>query len=739
MKNNKIGTFLGVFVPNVTMMFGVIFFLRLGLIVSHTGIIQMLFIIGLSLCLMLITSASIAAVATNMKVGGGGAYYLITRTLGIEIGGALGVTLFISQLLSIALTITGFAYLFVDIFPQYNPLVIEVITLIALVLVSSYSSKFALQLQVVILGFILLAVLAIFFGSAAKVDLPVAPKPFYAGGKLKFWQAFALFYPALTNIEAAMALSGKLKNPGRSLMLGNALSLVFTACTYSVIVIFVYFFIPTDLLISDEFALREYARPSWAVTIGIIAAALSSALGCILAAPRILESMALDGVVPPIFKHTFGRHKEPLWALFFTTVCALAIMFLINIDQIIPILTIICLIAYGLLNLVAGLGSLMNAPSWRPKFRVPYGLSLFGTFFAIFLMFMINPKWGIIGILLVLIFYFILSKRNLNVGFQDFRSSLLFFISRLALYRLSKAPEHAYTWHPKVLLILQSFNQNMRTLWLSHFLTQQTGILACTSIVTTKWNTPEKIHSVKEALEQYLKEKGIFCISQIQPSDDLYEESVNLINTYGMGPIQPNTIILPIRLENWDSERMIPIFNACHIKEKNLILIHDTGMVPEKIFSKKSRNTKKQIDLWWSSNARESFDLLVGYVTMLHDSEPWKQATINLRAIVTAQEAVSNLKNYLKEFVSKSRLKMKVHVHMEMTMENEMEFIPKYSKKSKLTFIPFKGRTEEEKEENYNNKIESYFKKAEALNMALFVCSYDRTEHSEIYTYPYST
>lgn len=132
MSKNKIGTFSGVIVPNVTMMFGVILFLRLGLIVSHTSLFETLAIIGISLGVMLMTSASIASVATNMKVGRGGIYYLVARTLGVEISGALGIALFVSQILTIALTTTAFSYLLIDIFPSLNLVFVEVGTLVVL-------------------------------------------------------------------------------------------------------------------------------------------------------------------------------------------------------------------------------------------------------------------------------------------------------------------------------------------------------------------------------------------------------------------------------------------------------------------------------------------------------------------------------------------------------------------------------------------------------------------------------
>lgn len=186
MEDKKFGLIKGVFIPNVTMMFGVILFLRLPIIVSHIGLWPQLAVIALSLTFMLITSFSIASIATNMEVGTGGVYYLITRTLGIELGGAVGIAVYLAQLISISLTITGFAYLFCDIFPAFTPVQVEVAALIALSLLACISTSLALRAQGVIFALILLAIGSVFLGSSNQIPAPKDITPFYPGGSLTF-------------------------------------------------------------------------------------------------------------------------------------------------------------------------------------------------------------------------------------------------------------------------------------------------------------------------------------------------------------------------------------------------------------------------------------------------------------------------------------------------------------------------------------------------------------------------
>lgn len=443
MEDKKFGLIKGVFIPNVTMMFGVILFLRLPIIVSHIGLWPQLAVIALSLTFMLITSFSIASIATNMEVGTGGVYYLITRTLGIELGGAVGIAVYLAQLISISLTITGFAYLFCDIFPAFTPVQVEVAALIALSLLACISTSLALRAQGVIFALILLAIGSVFLGSSNQIPAPKDITPFYPGGSLTFLAAFALFYPALTGIEAGMALSGNLKNPAKSLAYGNISSLIFVALTYALLSIFVYQKIPLTLLKSDPFVLVSYAYSSKLVILGVFCATLSSALGSLVGAPRIFQSLAEDGVAPVVFAKTIGKYQEPIWSLLLTTIASLFIILFTTLDQILPILTMICLITYGMLNFIAAIAELMNTPSWRPQFRIHWSIPMLGVFLSLFLMIIISPLWSFGSIFLVIAILLLLQKRNLDAGFQDLRESVVFFFSRFALYHLSNPAEYA--------------------------------------------------------------------------------------------------------------------------------------------------------------------------------------------------------------------------------------------------------------------------------------------------------
>jgi len=89
---------------------------------------------------------------TNIQIGAGGAYAIITRSLGPEMGGAIGIPLYISQTISIAFYITGFSELWIFFFPTHSIVVVGVLTWAVLSGISLISAKLAFQLQYGILA-----------------------------------------------------------------------------------------------------------------------------------------------------------------------------------------------------------------------------------------------------------------------------------------------------------------------------------------------------------------------------------------------------------------------------------------------------------------------------------------------------------------------------------------------------------------------------------------------------------
>ncbi len=648
-EDKKYGTFLGIFVPNVTMMFGVILFLRIGVIVGSAGLVTTIAIVILSSLIMLLTSASIATLATNMKVKDGGVYYLITRSLGIEAGGALGFALYINQLLCAAMTISAFAYTVAEIFPIINVNIVEVVTLLLLAGLSSFSSKAALKVQFIILMILILSVAGIIFGSVDNIDLSDVKPPFFEKGKLSFWQGFSILYVALTGIEAGMALSGKLKNPARSLMLGNAASLLFAIGIYSGVIIFADKYIPNNILISDPFVFIKYSHLGWLVTFGICVATLSSALGSLLAAPRILQSMSKDKLLPHIFVKEYGTYGEPWWGLFATTIIILIVMLYTSIDLIIPLYSMVCLISYGLLNFAAGVSSLIDAPSWKPRFYFPYGASLFGSLLCFIGMFMVEAGWSFIAISIFILFYFILYKKRIHTRFQDAKGSMLFYLARSILYKLDGHRDHIHTWHPN-LLVLSSRIHDDAVIDLANEISNSSGLLTIAVVIPIDRNTKECISDNTRTLKSLFSSKNINCLVTVQPAVSVYAGYTNLITSYGYDGLRVNSVIIQISRPEDINNECLELVTTCYVQQKDLLLYISTP-------HSNTLSILQNLDLWWNLEDGESIEIITRYASVLQSSKRWKDCDVTVNTVVT-NENINSIENFVNKFIYDNRLSM---------------------------------------------------------------------------------
>ena len=219
-KEDGLGTFGGVFTPSLLTILGVIMYLRFGWVVGNVGLLGSLLIVTLSTAITLLTAFSIAAIATDQQVRIGGAYYMISRSLGIEVGGAVGIPLFLAQGLSVALYTIGFAESVAGVFPTLDQRMVGVIVTLFVAAVALVSTKAAIRSQYVIMAAIAVSLLSLLFGRPIEAS---DNEMWGARDRVSepFWTVFAVFFPAVTGIMAGVNLSGDLKKPQKSLPRGT--------------------------------------------------------------------------------------------------------------------------------------------------------------------------------------------------------------------------------------------------------------------------------------------------------------------------------------------------------------------------------------------------------------------------------------------------------------------------------------------------------------------------------------
>lgn len=245
---NELGTFGGVFTPSILTILGVIMFMRAGFVVGQAGVLQALLILVLAKSISLTTSLSIAAVSTNTPVAGGGAYFLISRSLGPEFGGAIGLALFLAQAVSVPFYILGFTESLVRSFPEMTAHFrsIGLVTAAVLFVIAYVGARWAVKAQYLIMAILGLSIFAFLGGAVHHFETGTFLdnwKSAYSGPNMSFWVVFAIYFPAVTGIMAGVNMSGDLKDPGRSIPRGTL-----AASCAAVLVVLFYIYLRRRML-----------------------------------------------------------------------------------------------------------------------------------------------------------------------------------------------------------------------------------------------------------------------------------------------------------------------------------------------------------------------------------------------------------------------------------------------------------------------------------------------------------
>lgn len=717
MKNNAqpagFGTFIGVFVPCILMLFGVIIFLRMGWITGYAGLYQTWMIITLAALITLLTALSMAAIATNTELGKGGLYYILSRSLGLEAGAALGLPLFIKQSLSVAFCTVGFAESLHDLMPAWSITNIGIVTLILFTACACFSLQGALKLQVGIFIALMASLVALFTGGEPRQDLPTAFEP--PPAMLSFWGIFAIFFPAMTGMESSVSLSGDLRNPSRSLPLGTITALLAAYAVYMLIPPFLLWHVPLEVLQQDTLVMQKMAYFPSLIIVGIWAATLSSALGGLLGAPRTLQAIAEDGVVPALFAKTYGPNKEPIAATLVTFVIALFSIYFGSVNKIAPMLTMICLICYGVLNFSAGLETLMGNPSWRPRFRVHWAISFTGAILCLIAMLMIDPGNFLLAFALVMGIYLLMKRRQLHTSWEDMRQGILLFISRFAVYRLAYSEGCSKSWRPHFLVFTKRPEEHSHSLVkFSQSISQSKSFLTMAAFLAEPIPSEMDKRSLSLNIKRTLQEKNIDALVQLNHSPNISEGMKQVIEHYGIGPLVPNTIVFGGVQEN--NTDFASVVQSAYQKQYNLVILNDTNPA------------SGDIHVWWDNARQQNGDFMLVLAYMLQRNPAWNKARICVNAIVPSELQRQAKLEEFRELGIKRRLPFHVEVYVCSNPEQELPaMIATLSKEAAIVFTGFRPPLQDEPMEAYARYLKTIFQTADAFPPTALVLSSDFT------------
>ena len=249
----KFGTFEGVFTPSILTILGVIMYMRLGWVVGNAGLIGAIVIIIIAHVIAVTTGLSVSSVATDKKIGAGGIYYVLSRSMGIPIGGSIGIALYVGTAFSIALYLIGFSESFNGYFGLGMTIndfrLTGTIALIALTALALISTSVALKAQFIILAAIIISLISIFFGTSEYA--PQTVSLFSTGSSVPLEVVFAIFFPAVTGFTAGIAMSGDLKDPNSSIPKGTLLAIGTGLIVYLGLAIFIAYNVNSEVLKTD--------------------------------------------------------------------------------------------------------------------------------------------------------------------------------------------------------------------------------------------------------------------------------------------------------------------------------------------------------------------------------------------------------------------------------------------------------------------------------------------------------
>ena len=651
----KFGTFSGVLTPSLLTILGVIMYMRLGSVVGYSSsIFQVVLIIVFSHLISVTTGLSVSSIATDKKIDKGGIYYMLTRSLGLPIGGAIGLTIFFATALSIALYLIGFSESLIPVLNDafgigkitVNKLrLIGTIALLIVLAVAYISTSFALKIQYVILALIVLSLGSIFLGSAKGLtvgnDQISSPN---------FAILFGIFFPAVTGFTAGVAMSGDLKSPRISIPWGTMLSITIGLVVYLSLAFFIYYNIDSEILKTNNNVLIEFGAIPLLVLGGVWGATLSSALGGILGGPRILQAMSLDLITPKIFAKGHGVNNEPRNALLLTFIIAEMGILIGELNVIAELVAMFYMAAYLFINISCFLEQ-WSSPDFRPKFKIPIAVSLIGAIATFLLMIQLNLAATLVAVIVMMAFWFWLSKKDLVLGTGDVWFSVWTSIVKTALKNLQKKSVHKRNWQPNILLFSGGTKNRPHLIEFSKSIMGRGGMVSNFDLIevdsaTTLFPKSHQIVKDEEIVDDTIFHRKLYC-------QNIFKGIETIANTYGFTGVDPNTILMGWARNTKDPKWFGEMTNKLKDLDYNILFLdydQDRG------FGKYA-----EINIWWTEFNKQN-ELGLQMVKFLRNSPWWKSANLKIYFVNNTEKENKQIEEIIQLMLDKKRMRADVVV-----------------------------------------------------------------------------
>lgn len=678
----RFGTFSGVFTPSILTIFGVIMFLRTGFVVGNAGTVVGVLIIILAEVIVILTALSISAIATNVEVKVGGAYFLISRSLGVEFGGAIGLVLFLSQAISVAFYIVGFTEAFVASFQGltigFKEIAVGV--LIILFIITFTGAGWAIKTQFVILAALGVSIVAFLLGATLKFDVDIFRSNLfshYTEG-YSLWKVFAIFFPAVTGILAGVNMSGDLKNPQKNIPRGVLMAIFTSTIVYTWIALLLAGNFERAVLANDSMAMRMSSLIPFSINIGVFAATLSSAIGSFMGAPRVLQALAGDGIFKKlrIFAKGSVRTNEPRLGIILTFFIALVGILIGDLNVIAPIITMFFLITYGMLNFATLYETVAANPSFRPRFRYFHWTSaLFGVMGCLVIMMLINSLYAVISLILIFIIYKYVERRAISATWGDVTAGYLFSRTRQTLLRMDRETPHPKNWRPSILVMSGNPNQRLKLIQFAKWLEAGKGLIVLGNVV--HGDIEDALQNKKKQeriLQSFIEENNIESFFEVIVAEDFKSGVEALIQAAGVGKLKPNTVMFGLSYHRDRYEMFGKILRVTHLLGKNIIVAKP---------DLSERPLQERIDVWW--RGMENGALMTLFAHLIGLNPEWRKHEKRILRLVKHEAEKKEALAHLQELIYRARIEATPEVLI--SREPFFKVMKQYSSDSSLVFL----------------------------------------------------
>nr|XP_055058226.1 solute carrier family 12 member 7 isoform X5 [Misgurnus anguillicaudatus] len=782
----QMGTFIGVYLPCMQNILGVILFLRLTWIVGTAGILQSLAIVFMCCACTMLTAISMSAIATNGVVPAGGSYYMISRTLGPEFGGVVGLCFYLGTTFAGSMYVLGTMEILLRyiISPDYtvfqamenNMRLYGTGCLIVLSLVVFLGVKYVNKLALVFLTCVILSIMAVYagviqttikttdfkicllgnrtlqsykFDKCAKTEtidnvttntqlwglfcndsLEIPCDEYFTNNNVteinatrslfsgdisdNLWGQYntkgvivekeelssvsnsdgssgpyvlndiatcftilvGIYFPSVTGIMAGSNRSGNLKDPKRSIPTGTIMAVVTTSIIYiSCVVLFGACI--EGVALRDKFGesvnrtliVGTLAWPSpWLIVIGSFFSCCGAGLQSLTSAPRILQALARDSIIP--FLQVFGHGKsngEPTWALLLTgAICEFGIL-LGSLDVVAPILSMFFLMCYLFVNLACAVQTLLRTPNWRPRFKFYHWfLSFLGMSLSLSLMFVSSWYYALIVIVVSGFIYKYIEYRGAEKEWGDGLRGLSLNAAHYSLIKLEETQLHTKNWRPQLLVFLKLDSdlevKHSRLLSFTTQLKAGRGLTIVCSVLegtymarTADAKTSEQ--NIKAAMAKE-KMKG-FC--HVVVSSNQRDGFSQLIQSAGLGGMKHNAVMMswPTNWKQAESSlswrNFIETIRETTAAQQALLVAKNIDSFP----TNQDRFAEGTIDVWWIVH---DGGLLILLPFLLRQHKVWKKCRMRIFTVAQMDDNSIQMKKDLQMFLYHLRLDAKVEV-----------------------------------------------------------------------------